>query len=305
MSALLRAEQLTKAFGSTQAVAGISFDIAPGRCTALLGPNGAGKTTTIRMLAGLLQPTGGKLSYAGVKPGQSPNSLLGYLPQAPSFYGWMTGREYAVYAARLCGLSAAEARSQADALLERVGLSAAANRAISGYSGGMKQRLGLAQALVHRPKLLILDEPVSALDPLGRHEVLMLLRELKQETTVLFSTHVLHDAEQLCDDVLIIRNGEMALQGSIEEIKNNHRMSVITLHIEGDDHSKQWCVSYQGGAYVKELRRIEKGIELVVTDMELARRELLGQLAEDGIRVAKLEFGHSTLEDLFMKVVSG
>ncbi|WP_042170473.1 ABC transporter ATP-binding protein [Paenibacillus gorillae] len=304
MSALLKAEQLTKAFGSTQAVADISFDIAPGRCTALLGPNGAGKTTTIRMLAGLLQPTGGKLSYAGLKPGQSPNSLLGYLPQSPSFYGWMTGREYAVYAGRLCGLSAAEAKSQADSLLERVGLSAAAKRPISGYSGGMKQRLGLAQALVHRPRLLILDEPVSALDPLGRHEVLMLLRELKQETTVLFSTHVLHDAEQLCDDVIIIRNGEMALQGSLEEIRNNHRMSVITLHTEGDIRSMQWCMAYQSGAYVKELRRIEKGMELVVTDMELARGELLRQLAKDEIRVTKLEFGHSTLEELFMKVVS-
>ncbi|MFF2093652.1 ATP-binding cassette domain-containing protein [Paenibacillus sp. NPDC058174] len=304
MSALLKVERLTKAFGSTQAVAGISFEIAPGRCTALLGPNGAGKTTTIRMLAGLLQPTGGKLSYAGLKPGQSPNSLLGYLPQSPSFYGWMTGREYAVYAGRLCGLSAAEAGKQADALLERVGLSAAAKRPISGYSGGMKQRLGLAQALVHRPKLLILDEPVSALDPLGRHEVLMLLRELKRETTVLFSTHVLHDAEQLCDDVLIIRGGEMALQGSIEEIRNNHRMPVITLHTEGDQRSIQWCMAYEGAAYVKELRRTDKGMELVVTDMELARQELLGQLAKNGIQVAKLEFGHSTLEDLFMKVVS-
>src|SRR5690606_32474149 len=129
---------------------------------------------------------------------------------------------------------------RAKELLERVGLADAAKRRIRGYSGGMKQRLGLAQALVHAPRLLVMDEPVSALDPLGRREVLGLLRDLKQETTVLFSTHVLHDAEELCDDVIIIRDGQVALQGSLSSIRSDHRKPIIELRVEDDTESKVW-----------------------------------------------------------------
>ncbi|MBW7476411.1 ABC transporter ATP-binding protein [Paenibacillus oenotherae] len=303
---LLTVEQLTKTFGGTCAVDGIGFTIHEGRCVALLGPNGAGKTTTIRMLTGLLAPTSGRIAFRGFAPGADHRSVIGFLPQIPALYGWMTGQEFLIYAGRLCGLSAKEAQIRCSGLLERVGIASAAKRRIAGYSGGMKQRLGLAQALIHRPKLLILDEPVSALDPIGRREVMELLRELKQETTILFSTHVLHDAEELCDDVLIMRAGRIAVGGAVSEIRNEHRQPILTLEIEQDEQSRNWLRGWLQAppAYVQSTSANGGGARLVVTDVHAARRSLMGELLESDVRFTKLEIGHTTLEDLFMKVVT-
>lgn len=304
--ALLTVKGLTKSFGSTRAVDGIGFTIHEGRCAALLGPNGAGKTTAIRMLTGLIAPTSGDIAFQGIGPGADRRSLIGFLPQVPAFYNWMTGREFLVYAGRLCGLSAKEAKARSGELLERVGIASAAGRKIAGYSGGMKQRLGLAQALIHRPKLLILDEPVSALDPIGRREVMELLRGLKRETTVLFSTHVLHDAEELCDDVLIMRAGRIAIGGSISEIRNKHRQPVLSLQIEEDERSRSWLENWLKAppACIQSYTVSGGGARLVADDLDAARRSLLAGLAESDVRVTKLEIGHTTLEDLFMKAVA-
>lgn len=304
-AALLTVDRLTKRFDDALAVDGIGFAIGEGRCVALLGPNGAGKTTTIRMLTGLLQPTSGAIRFEGMAPGRDRREWIGYLPQTPAFYGWMTGREFLVYAGRLCGLSAKEAGARSDELLERFGIGAAGKRRIAGYSGGMKQRLGLAQALIHRPRLLVLDEPVSALDPIGRREVMALLGELKRETTVLFSTHVLHDAEELCDDILIMREGRLAIGGSLADIREANRQPVLALETEGDARSRQWLAGW--------LKRLPDGFEaasetpagvrLVVRDLETARRAVLRELADADVRVSKLDVGHTTLEDLFLKAV--
>lgn len=311
MKELLQVDRLVKAFGQTQAVKGISFHIQEGRCTALLGPNGAGKTTTIRMLTGLLKPTEGSIEFHGPQAGEDRRSLLGYLPQSPAFHNWMSGMEYVVYAGKLCGLSAADAKTRAQELLERVGLGEAAKRRIGGYSGGMKQRLGLAQALVHRPKLLVMDEPVSALDPIGRRDVLSLLKELKSETTILFSTHVLHDAEELCDDVVIIRSGEVALQGSLSQIRSEHRRPIIELKLEDHDPSHIWAADFmqrtlldeQWSALIEETNLSENTLRLTVKDMDKARQALTEELARKKVSFSRLEAGYSSLEDLFMKVV--
>jgi len=315
MSALLQVKGLTKTFGTVDAVAGIDFSIATGHCVALLGPNGAGKTTTIKMITGLLKQTAGQMDFMGSAQAGNHRELIGYLPQSPSFYNWMTGMEYVIYAGRLCGLSAAEAKKRAKELLERVGISSAAKRRIGSYSGGMKQRLGLAQALVHQPKLLVMDEPVSALDPIGRREVLELLRELKRETTVLFSTHVLHDAEELCDDVIIIRNGKVALQGAIEKIRNEHRKPIIELQIERDANSERWLSSYveriqpaftnsSKTSLFQDVQLLNGIARFTVNEVDAARRSLLEELTREQIKVSKLEIGHSSLEDLFMRVVT-
>ncbi|RIX50754.1 ABC transporter ATP-binding protein [Paenibacillus nanensis] len=311
MKELLQVNGLVKAFGQAQAVKGISFHIQEGRCTALLGPNGAGKTTTIRMLTGLLKPTAGSIQFHGLRAGEDRRSLLGYLPQSPAFHNWMSGMEYVVYAGRLCGLSPAEAKQRAKELLERVGLAEAAKRRIGGYSGGMKQRLGLAQALVHRPKLLVMDEPVSALDPIGRREVLGLLKELKSETTVLFSTHVLHDAEELCDDVIIIRSGQVALQGALPQIRSEHRRPIIELKLEEHAPSLEWAAGFEQrtsaderlSATIEEIERQGTMLRLTVKDMDKARQALTEELAKEKVRFSRLEAGYSSLEDLFMKVV--
>ncbi|CAM3398784.1 ABC transporter ATP-binding protein [Paenibacillus lupini] len=306
MSVLLSVEQLTKRFDEELAVDNIGFEIGEGRCVALLGPNGAGKTTTIRMLTGLLQPTSGTIQFSGMKQGQDRREWIGYLPQTPAFYGWMTGREFLVYAGRLCGLSAKEAASRSNELLERVGIASAGKRKIGGYSGGMKQRLGLAQALIHRPRLLVLDEPVSALDPIGRREVMAMIGELKNETTVLFSTHVLHDAEELCDDILIMRRGQLSLAGSLATLREENREPVLSLEIEEDDHSRQWLAGWinklpNGILATSETRG---SVRLIAQDLETARRAVLKELTKSEVSLSKLEIGHSTLEDLFLKVVT-
>jgi len=306
---LLRVHGLTKTFGGFQAVKGIDFSIGEGRCAALLGPNGAGKTTTIRMITGLLSPTSGTIGLAGAEASADRRSLIGYLPQIPSFYGWMSGFEYLVYAGRLCGLTGREAAARSKELLERVGIGNAGRRRIGGYSGGMKQRLGLAQALIHRPKLLVLDEPVSALDPVGRRDVMELLRALKKETTVLFSTHVLHDAEELCDDVLIMEGGRIAVQGSIEDVRGRYRKPALLVRTEEDAASVRWLAEWteknKTSGDVLEAEPQADGMRLIVRDVDGARRSLLKGMAEADVKVRQLEIGYTSLEELFMKVVAG
>jgi ABC-2 type transport system ATP-binding protein len=343
MRPLLEVEGLVKSFGTTKAVKGLDFTVMEGRCAALLGPNGAGKTTTIRMLTGLLKATKGTVRINGGSGSShlDMRELLGYVPQSPSFYSWMTGKEYVAYAGKLCGLTARQADIRASELLSRVGLEEAGKRRIQGYSGGMKQRLGLAQSLVHRPKLLVMDEPVSALDPIGRREVLELLQELKSETTVLFSTHVLHDAEELCDDIIIMASGQIALQGSLQEVRNHNRLPVISIRLEEGEASREWALTLKKDAesfakksgetenrgsitapphmpsshlpvprmsLLRHVREVEQEgylVRLAVDDIAEARRSLLEELLRENVGVSKLEVGFSSLEDLFMKVVRG
>ncbi|WP_379162988.1 ATP-binding cassette domain-containing protein [Paenibacillus sp. sgz5001063] len=299
---LLRVSNLRKVYGQHSSVDGISFDIEAGRCVALLGPNGAGKTTTLRMLAGLLQPTSGSVSFEGGKV-MDYRSLLGYLPQSPAFYSWMSGQEYVVFAAKLCGIASREAGRLAADVLEKVGLKDACRRKIAGYSGGMKQRLGLAQALVHRPRLLLLDEPVSALDPIGRREVIELLRGIREETTIIFSTHVLHDAEEICDDIILMNHGLIAEQGALSRLRSQYSLPVIRLSTGMEEKALIWLQGLAHRSFVEQSMITSGSATLNVTDMELARRTILHEAAGQDIPLLQFEAGSSTLEDLFMKVV--
>ncbi|GAQ17206.1 ABC transporter ATP-binding protein [Oceanobacillus picturae] len=178
--AILSATHVTKKYGAHTVVDDVSFSLPEGKCIALIGPNGAGKTTILRMLSGLLSPTNGNVSLDNIVNHVDSRKYIGYLPQYPVFYNWMTGREFLIYSGQLSLLSKAEATKAADEMLKKVGIEEAKNKRISGYSGGMKQRLGLAQALIHQPKVLILDEPVSSLDPLGRRDVLILMKKVER-----------------------------------------------------------------------------------------------------------------------------
>lgn len=302
--ALLKVEGLTKKFGSFTAVDELAFQIQPGRCVALLGPNGAGKTTTLRMLAGLLKPSAGQLIWNnGMDQVKDIRRWIGYLPQMPMFYGWMSGREFLRYVGKLAHLPTKEANERAEEMLERVGLKDAARRKISGYSGGMKQRLGLAQAMVHRPKLLMLDEPVSALDPIGRREVLDLMQTIRQETTILFSTHVLHDAEEVCDDVLIMSDGQIAVQGSLQEVRQQHRKPIIRLQVDPSEGTSAWLDSLAQKAYTAESMVERDRITLTVNDMDQAAHDILSEALARQVSIVKYEAGQTSLEDLFLKVV--
>ncbi|MCL6458618.1 MAG: ABC transporter ATP-binding protein [Gorillibacterium sp.] len=296
----LQAQHLTKVFGSFRAVDGIDFTIGKGRCAALLGPNGAGKTTTLNMLCGLLSPTSGTIGLAS----QSDRDIrqhIGYMPQLPVFFNWMTGREFLYFAGRLFNLEKKELVSRTDELLKLMGIYEARNRRIGGYSGGMKQRLGFAQAMIHRPELLVLDEPVSALDPTGRREILELLRAMKKETTILFSTHVLHDAEDLCDDVLIMKAGKIVLSGPLDELRRAHRKPLIV--VEAEVSLQEWAEGTRTLPFVTRVDSSGQTAAITVNDMTAAREYLLADLASKRLPITRFEAAYTTLENLFLEAI--
>ena len=297
---LLNVTDLVKRYGETNAVKGITFQIEEGKCVSLLGANGAGKTTTLKMLSGLLEPTSGSIYFQGTKH-KDLRRFIGYLPQYPSFFNWMSGKEFLVFAAELANINRKDAIKRSEELLERVGLSDAKKRKVGGYSGGMKQRLGIAQALIHRPKLLILDEPVSALDPLGRREVLDMMREIKKETTIIFSTHVLHDAQEISDDILIINDGEIAISGPLETVMKQYQQPFIRIEFESEPY--EWLKNIETQSFVSEITIQGNVAKIGITDMENGRQTLLKEIVEQRIPIRKFELEQTTLEDLFMKVV--
>ena len=210
MTNAISMDGLTKHYKDVQALTDLTLDVPAGTVFGFLGPNGAGKTTALKVLAGLARATSGSATIDGVAVSAAGEHRrhLGYLAQDPRFYGWMTGRETLRYVASFRGIETDRERQIAE-LLGRVGIAEAADRRTSTYSGGMRQRLGIAQALVGRPAVILLDEPVSALDPIGRKDVLDLMRELKGETTVFYSTHILDDVQRVSDHVAILDHGRL------------------------------------------------------------------------------------------------
>ncbi|MBC8079240.1 MAG: ABC transporter ATP-binding protein [Gorillibacterium sp.] len=297
---LLQAQHLTKAFGRVRAVDDITFTIGKGRCAALLGPNGAGKTTTLNMLCGLLRPTSGTIGLTG-NQGTDIRKHIGYMPQFPVFFNWMTGREFLIFAGRLFKLERKELASRADELLKMIGLYEVRNRRIGGYSGGMKQRLGFAQAMIHRPELLVLDEPVSALDPVGRREILELLRVMKNETTILFSTHVLHDAEDLCDDILIMKAGKIVLAGPLDELRRDYQKPLI--YVEAEVSLQEWAESIRTQPFVTKVESNGRTAVITVNNRAAAREFLFADLAQKRLPVTRFDTANTTLENLFLEVI--
>ncbi|MCT2534403.1 ABC transporter ATP-binding protein [Aquibacillus koreensis] len=299
--AIIKVDQLKKAFDKQDVVKGLSFELTPGKCVALLGPNGAGKTTTLRMLSGLLKQTSGSVTFEGMKENGDIRAYIGYLPQYPVFHNWMTGKEFLVYVGQLAKLTKAEATSRADELLERVGISDAGNRRIGKYSGGMKQRLGIAQAMIHKPMLIMLDEPVSSLDPIGRREVLTLMEELKEQTTILFSTHILSDAEEVSDDLLLMSQGEIVESGSIQELREKHQTSKIHLAFRGEVDTYYEALKHLNSISESAMEKGE--IQLLVDNIDQARVDILSLAAKENWPLTKFEISRVSLEELFMKVV--
>lgn len=299
---LLTAQHLTRKFGSTEALRDVSFSIGERRCIALLGPNGAGKTTTLSILAGLLEPTSGELAFKGDLTGDR-RKWMGFLPQNPAFFGWMTGRETMITAGKLCGLTSAEAAKRSDELLETAGLKDAANRRVAGYSGGMKQRLGLAQAVIHRPRLLLLDEPVSALDPVGRRDVLRMLEAWKEDMTILLSTHVLHDAEQVCDDLILMHRGRVLEQGSMETLSRSAGNPFLKIAVDDNAASARWLERLAGMPGVLKVEADGKIRHVHTNDIESVRQSILRSALEEGIGLQLFEVGRKSLEEWFVEAV--
>lgn len=299
--AVIHVTDLTKVFDGNEVVRGLNFQLEKGKCTALLGPNGAGKTTTLRMLSGLLRPTDGMISFEGLDQGQDFRERIGYLPQYPVFYNWMTGKEFLIYAARLTKMPDKDAKEKADYYLEKVGIPDAANRRIGKYSGGMKQRLGIAQALIHQPELLILDEPVSSLDPIGRREILDLMMKLKEETTILFSTHILSDAEEVSDELLLMANGSIVESGNLYELQDAYRLSQLELSFKETADPYYEILKQEEG--VQDITIQGREIRLVTEDIENTKKVILRRAVEGDWPITRFEVSRTSLEDLFMRVV--
>lgn len=248
---------LTKRYGDVAALTDLTLDVPEGTIFGFLGPNGAGKTTALKILAGLARATAGQATIAGIPVSAAGDHRrrLGYLAQDPRFYGWMTGRETLRHVARYRGLEQGR-EARIDALLARVGLADAGDRPTAGYSGGMRQRLGIAQALVGRPAVILLDEPVSALDPIGRKDVLELMRDLKGETTVFYSTHILDDVQRVSDHVAILDHGRLVKAAPTQALLSSFTENVLRVIVGGaSDETATGIRTIPGVASVTVLAR--------------------------------------------------
>jgi len=299
---VIRANGLKKVFRTgflmrpIEAVRGVDLDVAPGEIFGFIGPNGAGKTTTIKMLTGLIHPTAGDATIHGVSVTEPASRRgLGFLPEGTFFHEYLTGQEFLDFHARLLGLSREVRRERIPRLLERVGLAHAADLHLRRYSKGMRQRVGLAQALVGDPDLLILDEPMSGLDPLGRKDVRDLILSLRDEgKTVFVTSHILADAEVICDRVAIILSGRIAHEGYLDELLSEE-VDGAELVVEAIDEalfeaigrSAQRSVP-QGGRFLFDFAH--------VTDAEKA----LEQVRESGGRIRSLVPRRRSLEDVMV-----
>jgi ABC-2 type transport system ATP-binding protein len=280
-----------------EAVKGITFHVEAGEIFGFLGPNGAGKTTTIKMLTGLIRKTGGSARVFGHDvPSPQAMKNVGFLPENPYIYPYLTPREFVTLAARLSGLSGAHLRKRVEESLERTGIAYAAERQVRKLSKGMLQRTGLAAAMVSDPELLLLDEPMSGLDPVGRKEVRdLILEEKRRGKTVFFSTHILNDVETLCDRVVILRRGEAVVSGPVRELlRADVRRVEITLAGASEELLARFrrdglAVETAGGNVVVEIEG-EGGVPAV-----------LSAALEAKARVVEVTPRRETLENLFMR----
>lgn len=275
----LQTENLTKQYPGCTAVQGVNLTLGEG-VYGLLGANGAGKTTLMRMLCGILEPTGGAVRYGGVaiaRLGEDYRALLGYLPQDFGCYPDFTGPEFLRYIAALKGLTRAETARRLPALLDRVGLADAGNKKLRAYSGGMRQRLGIAQALLNDPRILILDEPTAGLDPKERVRFRNLLADYAKGRTVLLSTHIVSDVEAIADEILLMRGGRIEEQGPVGRLCEGARGKVWELHTDAATAARLEAVYT-----VANLRHEGEGValRLITTDPPAGARPLAPTLED-------------------------
>ena len=299
---------LTKRYRLDVALDHLDLDVPAGCVFGFLGPNGAGKTTTLRLLTGLARPTEGSATVAGIDAttgGRALAGRIGALDQDPRYYGWMTGRELLAFVGRLHGLDGLALRSRVDEVLETIGLVDAANRRIGGYSGGMRQRIGIGQAMLPRPSVLFLDEPVSSLDPAGRRDVLEMISRLRGTCTVFMSTHILNDVERVCDRVGILDHGRLIAEAPMDELLASHARPILELDPEpGQDAAVDALVAMvRAQAWTRDVR-VEHGlVRVFVTDADRAAIEMLPLVVATGVRLGRFERVRPTLEDVFLALV--
>jgi ABC-2 type transport system ATP-binding protein len=284
---------LVKAYAGRRAVDGVNLNVADGSVYGLIGPNGAGKTTLLSLLAGIRRPTSGQIDL-GVEADR-----VAVLPDTPQFDPWLTGREVVALAARL----ARRGLDGVDAALAAAGLAEAAGRRVGGYSRGMLQRLGLAATMVSRPKLLLLDEPASALDPSGRREVLDLIGQLRGRSTVVLSSHILADVEEVCDTIGIMRGGRLLYQGSLADLLVGRAVPAYRVRLRSAAEPVVQALLRQ--PWVTGVTETAPGqLDVNVSGLAAAEENLAAALASCGARVISLTPRSPDLEDVFLELTS-
>ena len=309
---IVRMRGLVKHFGDVQALRGIDMDLPRGP-VGLLGPNGAGKTTLIGLLLGLLEPTAGEASIAGLVPRTRADRIairkrVGYMPESDCLLPGMSGVELVSTLGRLTGLSKEDAMTRAHEVLDYVELEEARYRPLDGFSTGMKQRLKLAQALVHDPELLLLDEPTNGLDPKGRRHMLSLVEDLgrNQGKNIILCSHLLPDVEKTCDHVVVVVQGRVALQGSIAELT---AADETRIRVEVEEREDEFAESIKAAGMAIEPAQSEGpgqrgGIVVTVPDADDADA-ICGVAADGGFHLRTIDPVRSTLEQIFLKAVDG
>ena len=307
MATVVSTDRLTKDFKTGvwrprihRGLDGLTLDIPAGGVFGLLGPNGAGKSTTLKLLLRLLTPTSGKASIFGLAPGDvRAHQRLGFLPENPAFYDYLSAEELLAYFAGLCGATAADAKSRAASMLDQVGIGADRRRPLRQYSKGMIQRVGIAQALVNNPELVILDEPMSGLDPVGRREVRELIMKLRDEgRTVLFSSHILSDAELLCTRVGILAKGKLVASGALTELTAAGRRGNEVVASNVTDG-----LAASMAPRVTRTTRIGDGRYAFDLKIEEAVEPFIAALAAAGASLVSVQPLRTSLEDVFMESV--
>lgn len=294
---VLTIQNLKKNFGSKEVLRGLDLSVPEHSIFGFIGKNGAGKTTTMKAILGLLRFDSGEIYVMGEKVhfGQTgTNRYIGYLPDVPEFYSYMTPTEYLTLCGEVCGMDKADIVTRSKELLKLVGLGQECHR-IKGFSRGMKQRLGIAQALLNRPKLLICDEPTSALDPAGRKEILDILLAARQQTTVLFSTHILSDVERICTEAAFLHDGKIAMQGTIAQLRNKRASDGFIIETAQKEAADALIKAFG------DLQRTEQ-TALVFHGKEDRFFSIMQYVAENRMPIQRMERIEPTLESLFLEV---
>lgn len=308
---VIQAKGLSKTFGEVQALKNLDLQVPDKTIFAFLGPNGAGKTTTIKLLLGLLRPTSGGGAVFGkdiVRDSVDIRAKVGYLPQDFRFYEHMTSRQTLDYTAKFFFKGPqSEIDKRVNEMLELVGLTDKADRPIKGFSGGERQRLGIAQAEVNYPDLLILDEPAANLDPMGRRDVLDVMTRIRKYATIFYCTHILDDVQSVSDEVIILNKGEKIAQAPIEELLEGAGGPVYSVTMRGDVEDAYARISAL--PWVAGIQASQRGDqthwEVSVTDKAAAEDQLMSLLVSSGVKVADFGLKAVELEDIFIQLVEG
>jgi ABC-2 type transport system ATP-binding protein len=301
---MISVQGLSKRFGELRAVDRIWFEVARGELFGFLGPNGAGKTTTISMVSGLLRPDEGTVTLGEYNLWEFPRRakrLLGLVPQEVALYEEFSAKENLFFWGGLYGVARSELKMNVDEILARVGLTDRAREPVSRYSGGMKRRLNLAIGLVHRPQVLLLDEPTVGIDPQARNAILEIIRDIaRQGTTILFTTHHLEEAEKLCDRIAIMDHGQILQTGSVRELaKVVGDRDVVTLRGKFSAGQIQQCLEHEP---VSVLSATDQMATLHLLGDQYGLASLVERLSRAGIELADLSVQKPTLESVFLKL---